>query len=165
MVSFATVTYGTIMPGSSIGFWCSIAAHQYFARLQEKLAHLDVTSWYFVLLTIDEGKGLLSQQDLADRLLLDKVSMTRALDHLGGKGYVERCACAEDRRKHLIKLTPKARPAVKAIRTAYEELNDEALKGLRKADREAFLADLLVMVENLRPDGPPVPVTHKRVHA
>ena len=86
------------MPTSSIGYWCSIAAHQYFARLQEKLADLDLNAWYFVLLTIDESRDPLSQQEVADLLHLDKVAMTRALDHLGEKGYVERCACKGDRR-------------------------------------------------------------------
>ncbi len=152
------------MPTSSIGFWCSIAAHQYFARLQEKLKHLEITHWFFVLLTIDEGEGKLSQQELADRLDLDKVAMTRALDHLDQKGYVERCDCAGDRRKYLIKLTPKAKPAVKAIRKAYEELNDEALKGVKKADRARFMQQLMDLVNNLRPESGPVPVTTKRVH-
>lgn len=152
------------MPTSSIGYWCSIAAHQYFARLQQKLAHLDLSAWYFVLLTIDESRDPLSQQEVADLLHLDKVAMTRALDHLGEKGYVERCACTGDRRKHLIKLTPKARSAVKAIRKAYAELNAEALAGLRKADRAAFLDHLMHLVGNLRDQGVDVTVTKKRVY-
>ncbi|QQR88308.1 MAG: MarR family transcriptional regulator [Flavobacteriales bacterium] len=153
------------MPTSSLGYWCSIAAHQYFARLQEKLAHLDITHWFYVLLTIEEAEGKLSQQELADRLNLDKVAMTRALDHLGEKGYVERCDCEGDRRKYLIKLTPKARPAVKAIRKAYEELNEEAMKGLKKADRTVFLEQLMMTVKNLRGENPPAVVTTKRVNA
>lgn len=153
------------MPTSSIGFWCSVLAHQYFARLQEKLAELDITSWYYVLLVIEEGGGKWSQQELADRLDLDKVSMTRALDHLGDRGYVERCSCEGDRRKHLVKLTPKARPVVRTIRKAYEELNDEVLKGVKKADRAVFMEQLMAMVENLRTEGPPVTVTNKRVQA
>lgn len=165
MVSFVTVPNATVMPASSIGYWCSVAAHQYFARLQRKLAHLDITHWFYVLLTIEEGQGALSQQELADRLDLDKVAMTRALDHLGEKGYVERCDCVGDRRKYLVKLTPKARPAVKAIRKAYEELNEEALKGMKKADRAAFLEQLMAMVHNLRPADGPATVTTKRVHA
>lgn len=153
------------MPASSsIGYWCSIAAHQYFAGLQEKLAKLEINNWYFVLLTIEEGKGLLSQQELADRLDLDKVTMTRAIDHLGDHGYVERCNCEGDRRKHLVKLTPKAKPALKAIRKAYDELNEEALAGLRKADRAAFLEHLMLLVNNLRKEGAPVAITNKRVH-
>lgn len=153
------------MPASSIGFWCSVVAHQYFARLQQKLAELDITSWYYVLLVIEEGGGKWSQQELADRLDLDKVSMTRALDHLGDRGYVERCSCEGDRRKHLVKLTPKARPVVRTIRKAYEELNDEVLKGVKKADRAVFMEQLMAMVENLRTEGPPVTVTNKRVQA
>lgn len=153
------------MPASSIGFWCSVVAHQYFARLQQKLAGLDITSWYYVLLVIEEGGGKWSQQELADRLDLDKVSMTRALDHLGDRGYVERCSCEGDRRKHLVKLTPKARPVVRTIRKAYEELNDEVLKGVKKADRAVFMEQLMAMVENLRKEGPPVTVTNKRVQA
>lgn len=153
------------MPASSIGFWCSVVAHQYFARLQQKLAELDITSWYYVLLVIEEGGGKWSQQELADRLDLDKVSMTRALDHLGDRGYVERCSCEGDRRKHLVKLTPKARPLVRTIRKAYEELNDEVLKGVKKADRAVFMEQLMAMVENLRKEGPPVTVTNKRVQA
>lgn len=153
------------MPASSIGFWCSVVAHQYFARLQQKLAELDITNWYYVLLVIEEGGGKWSQQELADRLDLDKVSMTRALDHLGDRGYVERCSCEGDRRKHLVKLTPKARPVVRTIRKAYEELNDEVLKGVKKADRAVFMEQLMAMVENLRTEGPPVTVTNKRVQA
>jgi MarR family transcriptional regulator for hemolysin len=152
------------MPTSSIGYWCSIAAHQYFARLQQKLEGLDITHWFYVLLTIEEGHGALSQQELADKLDLDKVAMTRALDHLGGKGYVERCACAGDRRKHLVKLTPKARPAVRAIRKAYAELNEEALRGVRKSERAAFMEHLMTIVNNLRPAEGPATVTTKRVH-
>ena len=153
------------MPTSSIGFWCSVLAHQYFARLQQKLAELDITSWYYVLLVIEEGGGKWSQQELADRLDLDKVSMTRALDHLGDRGYVERCSCEGDRRKHLVKLTPKARPVVRTIHKAYDELNDEVLKGVKKADRAAFMTQLMAMVDNLRKAGPPVTETNKRVQA
>ena len=163
-VSFVTITNGTIMPASSIGYWCSIAAHQYFARLQEKLKHLDITHWYFVLLTIEESAGKLSQQEIANRLDLDKVAMMRALDHLSERGFIERCDCEGDRRKYLIKLTPKAKTAVKAIRKAYEELNDEALKGVKKADRAVFIGQLMNLVNNLRPENGPATVTHKRVN-
>lgn len=153
------------MPVSSIGYWCSVAAHQYFARLQQKLAELDIDNWYYVLVVIEDGTGKLSQQELADRLDLDKVAMTRALDHLGSRGYVERCSCEGDRRKHLIRLTPKAKPVVKAIRHAYDELNDETLRGVKKADRAAFMAQLLRMVDNLRPPTAPIRLTNKRIHS
>ncbi|HEY0978891.1 MAG TPA: MarR family transcriptional regulator [Flavobacteriales bacterium] len=136
---------------TSIGYWCSIAAQHYFARLQEKLADLEISNWFYVLLTIDEGQGQWSQQELADRLHLDKVGMTRALDHLAEKGYIERCDCTSDRRKHLVRLTEKAEPVLPRIRKAYRELNKEALPGLDAAERERFLQQLDGMVNTLRP--------------
>lgn len=152
------------MTTSSIGYWCSLVAHRYFELLQLELKHLDMTQWFFVLLTIEEAKGKLSQQELADQLDLDKVAMTRALDHLSGKGYIERCDCEGDRRKYLVKLTPKARPAVKAIRQAYDDLNRTALKGLTKAERTQFMTHLTKVNANLRPTGEPTPISTKRVH-
>ncbi|MBV6404554.1 MAG: MarR family transcriptional regulator [Flavobacteriales bacterium] len=149
----------------SIGYWSSVAAHQYFSRLQHKLSGLELANWYYVLVTIEDGEGHLSQQDLADRLLLDKVSMTRALDQLSEAGYVKRCDCAGDRRKHLVKLTPKAKPALRRIRRAYDELNEEALRGLGKAEREVFLGQLTRMVRNLGADAPTVRMTTKRLNA
>ncbi len=149
----------------SIGYWSSVAAHQYFSRLQHKLAGLDLDNWYYVLVVIDEGAGALSQQELADRLLLDKVSMTRALDRLGEAGYVKRCDCAGDRRKHLVKLTPKARPALRRIRQAYNDLNEEALQGLGRLERETFLRQMAGMVRNLGAVAPPVRMTSKRLNA
>ena len=77
---------------------------------------------------------------------------------------MERWECEGDRAKYLIKLTLKAKPAVKAIRKAYEELNSEALLGVNKADRAAFMARLMLVVKNLRPADEPVPVTTKRIH-
>ena len=153
------------MPTSSIGYWCSIAAHQYFDRLREKLRHLEITNWFYVLLTIDESKGSLSQQELANVLDLDKVAMMRAVDHLSDKGYIERCDCEGDRRKYIVKLTPKSKPVVKAIRKAYQELNDEALKGMNKGERARFQELLGQLIANMRPTGAPARVTSKRIRS
>ena len=140
--------------GPSIGFWCSITAQHYYQRLKEKLAHLDIPEWYIALVTIHEHNGKLSQQELADKLHLDKVTMTRTLDLMDRGGYIERCDCKDDRRKHLVRTTPKAAQAVKDIRKAYRELNREALKGLDPDQRELFQQHLTLLAENLRPkDG------------
>ena len=149
----------------SIGYWSSVAAHQYFSRLQHKLSGLELANWYYVLVTIEDGEGHLSQQDLADRLLLDKVSMTRALDQLSEAGYVKRCDCAGDRRKHLVRTTPKAAHAVKEIRKAYRALNKEAMNGMPAAEQERFQNQLAAMAEKLRPANAKAGSTSKRIKA
>ncbi|MBX2973993.1 MAG: MarR family transcriptional regulator [Flavobacteriales bacterium] len=155
------------MPASSpsLGFWCSIAAQHYYTRLKEKLTHLDIAEWFVVLSTIHEARGKLSQQELADLLHLDKVTMTRALDLMGQGGYIERCDCAGDRRKHLVRTTPKAAQAVKDIRKAYRELNREALKGLSADEQQRLQEHLTTMAENLRPAKGRAGSTSKRIKA
>jgi len=137
--------------GPSIGFWCSVVAQHYYQRLKEKLAHLDIPECFIALVTIHEHNGKLSQQELADKLHLDKVTMTRTLDLMDRGGYIERCDCAGDRRKHLVRTTPKADQAVKDIRKAYRALNREALQGLSAEERENFQRHLATVAENLRP--------------
>lgn len=149
----------------SIGYWCSIAAQHYYQRLQQKLVYLDIDQWFIVLLTIHENNGLLSQQELADLLHLDKVAMTRALDHIDKGGYIERCDCTNDRRKHLVRTTPKAAYAVKEIRKAYRALNKEALKGMGTPEQQLFRDQLAAMAENLRPPRAKAGSTAKRVKA
>lgn len=149
----------------SIGYWCSIAAQHYYLRLQQKLAHLDIDQWFIVLVTIHGSGGKLSQQELADSLHLDKVAMTRALDHLDKGGYVERSTSTSDRRKHLIRATAKADSAVKDIRKAYRELNKEALQGLDVQDRALFQQQLLQVADNLGPERSKAGSTAKRVKA
>lgn len=140
----------------AMGYWFSVAGRQYFEALLQRVKHLDIERWFYVLVVIDHGKGRLSQQDLADALRMDKVTMTRAIDHLSERGYVERCDCAGDRRKHLLKLTPKARPVLRDLRKAYAELNDRALMGLTSAERERFLLQLHLVVSNMHTDAPVV---------
>lgn len=153
------------MPASSIGFWCSVAAQHYYQRLQEKLAHLDISEWFIALVTIHEHNGKLSQQELADLLHMDKVAMTRTLDHLDKGGYIERCDCAGDRRKHLVRTTPKAAHAVKEIRKAYRALNKEALKGMPVAEQQRIHDQLAAIAENLRPTNARTVNTSKRIKA
>lgn len=157
----------TGMPLSSppIGFWCSVAAQHYYQRLKEKLAHLDIAEWFIALVTIHEHNGKLSQQELADLLHMDKVAMTRALDLMDKGGYIERCNCEGDRRKHLVRTTPKAALAVKEIRKAYRALNKEALNGMPAAEQQRFQDQLAAMAENLRPAKVKAGSTSKRIKA
>lgn len=153
-------------PGGSIialGYWCSVAGRQYFEALLEHAKHLDIERWFYVLVVIDHGKGKLSQQELADALRMDKVTMTRAIDHLSERGLVERCDCAGDRRKHLLKVTTKARPVLRDLKKAYAALNDQALSGLSPAERAQFVVHLQRVVANMHTDTPVVGANQAKI--
>jgi DNA-binding MarR family transcriptional regulator len=69
-------------------------------------------SEYDVLVNIANGpREGVRPTELAERVLLTKSGLTRLLDRLVDRGYIERRACATDRRGQLIVLTPEGRHA------------------------------------------------------
>ena len=81
--------------------------------LEAALADTGVShSEYDVLLNVASGpRDGLRPTDLALRVLITKSGLTRLLDRLVERGYIERRACPSDRRGHLIVLTPDGRRA------------------------------------------------------
>ncbi len=134
-----------------LGYWCTLVGQQYLASLRGRLGSLGIDRWYFTLVRISEMEGPITQQRLADELHLDKATMVRAIDHLSACGYVARRPCPHDRRKHHIELLPKALPAIKQVRQAFTELNDQAFKGIPAAERKLLLAHLKDMLKRLAP--------------
>lgn len=126
----------------SLGFWCARIGQRYFTLLQERLAQLGIERGYFVLSLIVEHEGRISQQELADALHMDKVAMARCIDHLCACGFIERATCPDDRRKHHLKLLPKAAQAAKEIKKAHTALDRLALKELSSDERDLFLLQL-----------------------
>jgi DNA-binding MarR family transcriptional regulator len=140
-------------PGLSLGYWFSIAAQRYYTLMLDRMRHHDLDRWFYALLVIAEHDGKLSQQELAQAMQTDKVSMLRAIDLLSAKGYVERVNCPDDRRKHHIRLLPKALPVVKDIRRIYTQLNEQAFEGMGATQRKAFLHGMNGMLERLSSEG------------
>lgn len=105
------------------------------------------TSTYSPLLIL-YGQGGLSQEDLAQRVGVDKAAMKRSVDSLVETGYVRRVKDAKDGRAWIIRLTPKAqrmRPRVEAILQSWEDL---ICAGLEASTVETLKPLLAVMAEN-----------------
>lgn len=150
-------------PHASLGFWTGIATQHYYTRVLNALRKHDLEKWFYVLVMIHEAEGDLSQQDLADALLLDKVTITRAVDHLSKLGYVRRVDCPQDRRKYHLRTLPKAKAVVKDIRTAFEAVNQRAFAGMSAAARKRFRADLARINANLaQPEGRKMRITYSK---
>ncbi|MFA5971133.1 MAG: MarR family transcriptional regulator [Lentimicrobiaceae bacterium] len=102
----------------------------YLYLLRAKLQHLDIDRNYYALVIIDSQEGEITQQELALILDTDKVSIVRVIDYLSEKGYVERIQKTDDRRKHSLVLTAKAKLALPEIKKSFNEINEVALNGL-----------------------------------
>ncbi len=82
------------------------------------------------------------QQALGQTLMLDPNNCVILLNDLDEHGYVERRRDPEDRRRHLVEITPAGEKALARAEMKLETLEDEVLGGL-DADERAQLHDLL----------------------
>lgn len=146
----------------SLGYWCAVVGQEYFHALRRLLSHLDMDRWYFALVHLADAAGPVSQQQLADKLHLDKASMVRAIDHLSAQGYVARVNCPNDRRKYHLRLLPKAKPVVKEIREAYAVLNDIAFHRMAPGQRQVFIRHLEEMLGRLQGSADRLPAQKTR---
>jgi MarR family transcriptional regulator, transcriptional regulator for hemolysin len=104
-------------------------SRKYMEAMTKRLGHFGVDRHYFLLIAIAESKGTLSQRELADLLDTDTTMMVGILDSLTKSGFIDRQPNPNDRRKHLIVLTPKAERAIPEFKKVIGELNQRALIG------------------------------------
>lgn len=125
---------------------------QYIGMLAKRMENTPVERYYYALMLIGQNSGKISQQQLADQLLTDKVCMVRMLDCLEKDGLIERTINPGDRRQHLLSVTALGKPWVREIEKAQRETEDAFLSFLEPEEREDFhlkLRKLCVAVMDL----------------
>jgi DNA-binding MarR family transcriptional regulator len=75
------------------------------------------------------------QQGLAEMLMLDANNCVLLLNELDDAGYVERRRDPEDRRRHIVQITPTGLEALAEGERRLEDLEDEVLGNLSAAER------------------------------
>lgn len=83
-------------------------------------------TWYDVLVSLELAENhSLRMSELADTVLLSRSGLTRLVDRLEDKGYVERRACPSDRRGFHCVLTPLGQQARENSWPLYSSLIEE----------------------------------------
>ena len=125
----------------------------FLGEMKKLLPDLEIDRFFYPTLLIEEAEGILSQQELADKLKCDKVQVVRIIDYLSEKGYIERQQHPSDRRKNVLAVTEKARGRIPEIREAMKRADSAILNNL-SADRvKVIYAALRKIEENLRVQG------------
>ncbi len=122
----------------------------FFANLQNNLSHLDIERSFYPLLLIEEGKGNMTQQDLAEKLAIDKVQVVRIVDYLSSNGYVEREQDIRDRRKHNLVITKKAEMSIPNIKLAIQKTTKLVLKSISEDQVEELYFLLKTIDKNIQ---------------
>jgi len=132
-----------------LGKFLAIIGRKFLNALHIKLKVLDIERNFYALLIIEAGKGQITQQDLAELLDSDKVSVVRIIDYLSNKGYVERVKDLADKRKYGLILTLKAENEMPLIKKAIEEVTRDAFKGLKEEKIKELYNTLNIIRNNL----------------
>lgn len=119
---------------------------QYIALLSDKLSHLPIERYYYILYVIGEYSGKIGQHQLADFLALDKVTVFRMVEYLEKNGMVERIPNPEDRRCQLLLITKNGETWMPHIKKAIDELDEFFLSALPKDQQKVFTEQLQLVI-------------------
>ena len=121
----------------------SIASNAVSTRIAEQYRRrfaLKTTEWRIMAVLGDSGA--LTQRDLSQMTLMDKVPVNRACKKLEDRGLVRRSPNAKDGRSHLLELTAEGRAVHAGIMPLALKIEEELFDVLSEAERTA-LRDML----------------------
>lgn len=120
-----------------------------YAQQQFKTGEFDVTvDQWLVLKNLSENE-LMSQTELANLVFKDNPTLTRIIDLLCKKGYVDRVPHPQDRRSFQLHLTAAGLAKVSDLRPKILEIREKAWENLTGKDFEEFKRILDTIYQNL----------------
>ena len=113
------------------------------ARIARLLRQFDITpSSGLALSTLADADGPLPPNQIADRMILTRATITGLVDSLERRGFVTREAHPSDRRMHLVQVTPEGRRIASEFRTVVHAHQRQWFEVLDEQQRDTLL-DLL----------------------
>jgi len=120
-----------------------------YAQQKFKLGDFDVTVDQWLVIKHLSENGILSQTELAQLVFKDHPTMTRIIDILCKKGYVERMPHPNDRRSFQLLLTNAGNKKVAELRPQIVSIREKAWENLNEKDFEEFKRILNTIYHNL----------------
>jgi DNA-binding MarR family transcriptional regulator len=120
-------------------------------RAESVIAPLGLRPRHLVALTVLRDGGGSTQQDLSTTLQIDGTNLVGLLNELEADRLIERRRSAEDRRRHIVEITPagakRLAQAERALATVEEDvlgrLDDEQRETLYRLLQQATSADVI----------------------
>lgn len=121
---------------------------QYLSSIFTKYGFNLTPEQYLVMDTLWD-EGVLSQQELADKLNKDKNSVTKLLDALEKKNLIKRVPDSHDRRLNMIHFTEHSITIKERIAHIAIETTNQIIKDIPTEDLKTLVKVLLKMADNM----------------
>jgi MarR family transcriptional regulator, temperature-dependent positive regulator of motility len=108
-------------------------AKQVYRRSDEQLLGMHLRHLMTLSYLRDHDRA--PQQELAEAFCMDANNVVLLLNELEDSGYVARLRDPDDRRRHLVALTPSGQRSLTRAERAQEQIEDEVLRGLDAEER------------------------------
>ena len=133
----------------TLPFEIAETAHALRRSFDRRAATLGVTrAQWKVLFRLSRTPGL-RQVELADKLDVEPITLSRIIDRLADAGLVERVPDPSDRRAWRLQVTEAAQPFIAKLRKLADGLIDDAFKGLSDEELKLMRGKLALVRENL----------------
>ena len=138
----------------SLGPTLGWAAQMSKACMDARVSQYDVTpAQTHVLLYLQRHGGQVLQNELADYLQVKPSTANGVLDRMEEKGLVRRSVNGEDARRRLITLTEKGAEQQALLQRSFLDVEEAMVRGFSPEEREALLAFLNRVIQNLKEDS------------
>lgn len=124
----------------------SKVSKQYSQKEFDRLG-MGITVEQWILLKIIEESDGLTQKELAEKSLRDPASITRTLDLLSKKGFVERNPVEDNRRQYSISLKKKGVEFIQEYLPVIQNHRAKSIEGISQEDLET-LQKVLTQIQN-----------------
>jgi MarR family transcriptional regulator for hemolysin len=130
----------------------SIKTYRQFAQRQIDKAGIDITiDQWLVLKSIQDWPDI-SQHQIAENVFKDFASVTRMIELLVKKEYLQREFHKTDRRRFNLVITKKGQAVIQKVIPVITANRKQALKSLTKIEIENNKAFLNQIIENCKPE-------------
>ncbi len=133
----------------TFGFIIYRTGHKVRHILNAYIKEYAITTDQWAVLECLEKHNKMTQKEIADRTMKDAVSITRLIDSLASKGYVQRVVSTEDRRAFTIHLTSEGVRVHKKVKDLLLQMKPLVLHGIDIAELERALQILNQLYDNL----------------
>lgn len=143
-----------VPPGGSYAVPAWLALMRVFARMERRVNRMLAEHGlghpqFEILLNLAMGEGI-TQQELAERLLVTKGNICVVLDKMEEKGWVERRIDAVDRRANRLYLTTAGRRLIARVAPQHEMFLNESISAISPAQQKALYESLAQLNAALR---------------